>query len=72
MGTTNYHSIWTILNTYQLIILIALLDIEYPPNVATFFEGFELAALSMPKEYNLAEWIVPASIRSRGETEKRL
>ena len=49
MGSTNFQSIWTILNTFQLVIVIALLDIEYPTKVEAFMQGFELAALSMPE-----------------------
>ena len=47
-GTSNFQSFWTILNIFQLVIIIALLEIEYPPKVEAFFQGFEMAALSMP------------------------
>ena len=57
-GAANFQSIWAMLNTFQLVIIIALLDIEYPPKVEGFFQGFEFASLSMPQEFNYVQLIL--------------
>ena len=56
---------------FQLVIIFALLDIDYPPKVEAFFQGFQLAALSMPEEYNFMTRIVPEHILKRGKTKDR-
>ena len=43
-----------------------MLDIEYPPKVEAFFKGFELAALSMPLQYNFVKRIVSEHTLARG------
>ena len=70
-GTTNLQSIWSLLNTFQLVIVIALLDIDYPPKVVAFFQGFMLATLSMPPQLNFVEGIVQDKLLSHGETNER-
>ena len=55
----NLESIWSVLNTFQLIIIIALLEIDYPPKVEAFFQGFEFASLNMPSDWNFAQKYMP-------------
>ena len=50
---------------FQLVIIFALLEIDYPPKVEAFFQGFQLAALSMPEEYNFMKRIIPEHILQR-------
>ena len=56
---------------FQLVIVIAMLDIEYPPKLEAFFKGFELATLSMPLQYNFVKRIVSEHTLARGETDER-
>ena len=57
--SANFESIWTVLNTFQLIIVIALLEIDYPPKVEAFFHGFEFASLNLPQEWNFVQKYMP-------------
>ena len=52
-------------------IIIALLEIDYPPDVGAFFQGFKLVSLSMPKQLNFVERLVPSELLTQGETSER-
>ena len=60
-GSMSLESIWTILNTFQLLIIIALLEIEYSPKLEAFFQGFEFASLNLPSEWNFVQNLMPES-----------
>ena len=54
-GSFNFQSIWTLLNIYQLIVFVGLLDLEYSPKAQEFFEGFRLSLLNIPQLMVLKE-----------------
>ena len=54
---------------FQIVIVFALLKIDYPPKVDAFFVGFELASLNMPIQYNFVEMFVPGDILQKGKTD---
>ena len=55
----NLESLWTLLNTYQLLVVVGMLEIEYPTKVDAFMHGFEFASLNVPDEYNVVLVLFP-------------
>ena len=54
-----------------MIIIIALLEIEYPPKVEAFFQGFEFASLNIPSDWNLVQKYMPEEDKKASETDER-
>ena len=51
-GGFNPSSLWTMMNQYQLLVFIGLLDLKFPAKTEAFLKGFRLASLNIPKEYH--------------------
>ena len=45
-------SFWIVLNSLQAIEMLALVNLDYPNPLISFFDGFEFALLSFPEEWN--------------------
>ena len=58
-GSLNLSSMWTILNTFQLLVVIGMLDGELPTKLEAFIQGFDIASLNVPDEYNIALILFP-------------
>ena len=69
-GSVNLSSVWTILNTFQLLVVVGMLDIALPPKVEAFIHGFDFASLNVPDEYNIALIIAPRRRRDRQNSSR--
>ena len=58
-GSFNLGSLWTILNTFQLLVVVGMLEIEFPTKLKTFIHGFDFASLNVPDEYNVVLMLFP-------------
>ena len=47
-GGVNLASLWTLLNTFQLLVVVGMLEIKFPPKFEAFVHGFKLASLNLP------------------------
>ena len=54
-GGSSLDGAWNVINSFQLLIIIALLDINYPPKVEAFFQGFSFTMFTMPDNLNLVQ-----------------
>ena len=54
-GSVNLQSIWSMANTFQLLMVIGLLDIDFPPKLDAYFHSFDFALFALPDELNLVE-----------------
>ena len=51
--------------------MIALLDIDYPPKVEAFFQGFSFTMFAVPEQFNYVQQNIPAADLEDGETDEK-
>ena len=54
------------MNTYQLLIVVGMLDIQFPTKIEAFIQGFDVASLNLPDEYNPALILFPEDEEMNG------
>ena len=70
-GGSSFDGAWSVINSFQLLIVLALLDIEYPPKVEAFFQGFSFTMFAVPDDFNYVLQVIPEAELEDGETSER-
>ena len=70
-GGSSFDGAWNVINSFQLLIVLGLLEIEYPPKVEAFFQGFSFTMFSVPERLNQAQQNIPSAELEDGETSDR-
>ena len=70
-GSPSFDGAWHVINSFQLLIIVALLEIEYPPMVQAFLQSFSFAMFTLPEEVNFVQQSISEEELEGGETSDR-
>ena len=70
-GGVSFDGAWFVLYSLQLLIVIGLLDIDYPPKLEAFLQDFSFTMFTVSEDYNLVQQSIPEADLAEGETDDR-